>query len=243
MIELFPGADLPEVRTQLEMTVGHGKNTSFEQAGGLIRRLAEPGKLRSLIGQIISDDANLADISTRSYYHANSFLKVVLMTGEESPWKLRLHVWHPQPDASATTTEDIHSHRWDFTTALLTGEYCAREFKMGPGDEYYHFKYLPVGEGQAFSLEMQGRRQLCNVFEAILPAGTVYHINHEVLHSISRSAGKAAASLVLQQPAVQDFTNVYRTSSIDEEPRSEVPVQRPSVDELRAELTQFLAWL
>ncbi|WP_278256800.1 AMP-binding protein [Nocardioides convexus] len=140
-------------------------------------------------------------------------------------------MWHPQPDVTEEVTEDVHSHRWDFTTALLLGEYCAREFRVGEGDEYYHLKYLPVGTDQAFTLEEQGKDRLANVFEANLPAGTVYHIDHSVLHSISRSGGQAAASLVLQRPAVTEYTNVYRRTPIGDEAKVEVPVERPSVDQ------------
>jgi hypothetical protein len=224
--------------------VASGRGTSFQGSDSVVRQLAEPEDLRSVIGQIISDDAVLADIAARSYYHANNFLKVVLLAGDKFPWRLRLHVWHPQPNASGTITEDVHSHRWDFTTALVVGEYFAQEFKIESGTEYYHFKYLPIGQGSnTFSLEEQGKEQLSPVFEAVLPAGTVYHLNHEVLHCISRSAGKAAASLVLQWPAVEGFTNVYRTSPAGEEATTEIEVQRPSVDQLRQELTHFLTWL
>lgn len=243
MVQVLSGATLQEIKDHLEAVVDSGIGNTFQASEPVVRRLAEPGELRSLIGQIIADDDALAEIAARSYYHANNFLKVVLLTSERNPWKLRLHVWHPQPNASGTITEDIHSHRWDFTTALVAGEYFAQEFKIGPGTEYYHFKYLPVGAGQAFSLEEQGKKQLCQVFSALLPVGTVYYINHEVLHCISRSGGKAAASLVLQQPAETDFTNVYRTSPAGEQAKTEIQVQRPSADELRKELTHFLGWL
>lgn len=243
MVQVLSEAALQEIKDQLELVVDSGSSNTFEGSESVVRRLAEPTELRSLISQIIADEDALAEIAARSYYHANNFLKLVLLAGDKNPWKLRLHVWHPQPNASGTITEDIHSHRWDFTTALVVGEYFAQEFKIGPGEEYHHFKYLPVGAGQAFSLEAQGKEQLCNVFSALLPAGTVYHIDHRVLHCISRSAGKAAASLVLQQPAETDFTNVYRTSPVGEQAKTEIKVQRPSVAQLREELTHFLSWL
>ncbi|KOU21879.1 hypothetical protein ADK52_22590 [Streptomyces sp. WM6372] len=243
MVQLLREATLQEIKDHLELVVENGSSMSFQDSESVVRRLSEPNALRSLLGQIMEDEDALAEIAARSYYHANAFLKVVLLAGDKNPWKLRLHVWHPQPDALGTITEDIHSHRWDFTTALVVGEYFAREFQIGPGEEYYHFKYLPVGEGQAFSLEAQGTERLRSVFEAILPAGTVYHISHEVLHCISRSAGKAAASVVLQRPAVEEFTNVFRTSPVAEQGKSEIKVQRPSVDQLRAELAHFLSWL
>ncbi|MFE7778459.1 hypothetical protein ACFU5O_32165 [Streptomyces sp. NPDC057445] len=242
-MQVLAEATLQDVKDHLEAVMGSGPGTTFRGSESVVRQLSEPGELRSLIGQIVSDDDALAEIAARSYYHANNFLKLVLIAGEENPWKVRLHMWHPQPDAPGLITEDIHSHRWDFTTALVVGEYLAQEYRVGPGEEYYHFKYLPVGQGRNFSLEAQGREQLSCVFEAVLPAGTVYHIDHKVLHCISRSAGKAAASLVLQQPAVEDFTNVYRASSGGEQTRTEVEVQRPSVDQLRAELRHFLTWI
>jgi hypothetical protein len=245
MAQVLAEATLQEIKDHLEAVADSGRGTTFQDSQSVVRRLAESRELRSLIGQIISDDATLAEIAARSYYHANSFLKVVLLAGDKNPWKLRLHMWHPQPNASGTVAEDIHSHRWDFTTALVVGEYFAQEFRIGPGKEYYHFRYLPIGQGTTFSLEAQGKEQLSTVFEAVLPAGTVYHINHEVLHCISRSAGKAAASLVFQQPAVEDHTNVYRTSPVREQAGTEieVEVQRPSAAQLRDELTLFLTWL
>ncbi|MEX0174081.1 hypothetical protein [Streptomyces sp. LMG1-1-1.1] len=243
MVQALAGATLQEIKDHLEVLVDSGHGTTFQGSESVVRRLAEPSELRSLIEQIIADEESLADIAARSYYHANNFLKLVLLAGDKNPWRLRLHMWHPQPDASGTITEDIHSHRWDFTTALVVGEYFAQEFKIAPGREYHHFKYLPIGQGKTFSLEAQGKEQLCSVFEALLPAGTVYYIDHKVLHCISRSAGKAAASLVLQQPAVEDHTNVYRTSPVGEQAKTDIEVQRPTVAQLRDELTHFLTWI
>jgi hypothetical protein len=42
---------------------------------------------------------------------------------------------------------------------------------------------------------------------------------------------------------VEGFTDVYRTSPAGEETTTEIEVQRPSVDQLREELTHFLTWL
>lgn len=243
MTQVQAGATLEELKDYLESVEDSGSGTTFQGSESVVQRLAEPAELRSMIGQVCSDEGVLADICARSYHHANNFLKVVLLAGNENPWKLRLHMWHPQPNATGTITEDVHSHRWDFTTALVAGEYFAQEFRIGPGPEYHHFKYRPIGQGNTFSLEAQGKEQLSTVFEAVLPAGTVYHINHEILHCISRSADKLAASLVLQPPAVTEFTNVYRTSPIGEQAKTEIEVQRPSIAQLREHLTHFLSWL
>lgn len=249
MAQIQTGASLQDIKDQLDVVMEKSDTASFEANVSALRGLAAPTELRHMLEQIIDDDDELAEIAARSYYHANNFLKLVLMSGDTSQWKLRLHVWHPQPDVTEEVTEDVHSHRWDFTTALLAGEYCAREFRAIEGesdaDNYQHLKYLPVGADQSFTLEHQGSASLLNVFEAVLPAGTVYHIDHSVLHSISRSGGGGAASLVLQRPAVTEFTNVYRRScgdTIDTEDRVAVKVERPDIPELRDELKRFLNW-
>ncbi|APS20751.1 hypothetical protein ACIQEY_28175 [Streptomyces parvus] len=243
MVQALAGASLQEVKDHLEVVVDSGHGTTFQGSESVVRRLAAPAELRSLIGQIIADEDVLADVAARSYYHANNFLKLVLLAGDKNPWRLRLHMWHPQPDATGSITEDIHSHRWDFTTALVVGEYFAQEFRVGPGTEYHYYKYLPIGQGKTFSLVAQGKERLTSVFEALLPAGTVYHIDHQVLHCISRSAGKAAASLVLQLPAVEEFTHVYRTSPVGEQTKTDIEVRRPTVAQLRDELRHLLTWL
>ena len=243
MAQIRSGASLREIKEQLDVVVEKPDTASFEANVSVLRGLAAPTELTSMLGQIIADEDQLAEIAARSYYHANNFLKLVLMAGDASPWRLRLHVWHTQPDVTEETIEDVHSHRWNFTTALLAGEYCAREFRVDDaGDEYHHLKYLPLGGEESFSLEPQGKARLLNVFEAVLPAGTVYHINHEVLHNISRSGGGSAASLVLQRPAVTEFTNVYRRSAPETEDKVAVTVERPAPVELREELTRFLTW-
>ncbi|KAB1943862.1 hypothetical protein F8271_09555 [Micromonospora sp. ALFpr18c] len=232
------------MRDHLETTGHLGDGKLSERAGAVVRSLAKHDEMRYLIDQTLSDDGQLAEIAARSYYHANSFLKLVLAVGDENAWKLRLHVWHPQSESDRPPREDIHSHRWDFTTALLLGEYNAREYMIAPGEEYHHYKYTPVRADQFFSLEPMGTGQLAQMCESIVPAGTIYHLDHRVLHSIARSHDGPTATLVLQGPTVRDSTNVYRTTPVSEKGGvGQVYVARPSVQQLRAELTQLLRWL
>lgn len=237
MVQLFDNTALPEVYD------GLGEATLSGRGEAVVRSLAKHDVMQSLIDRILSNDAQLAEIAGRSYYHANNFLKLVLMVGDENVWKIRLHVWHPQSEADRPPREDIHSHRWDFTTALVLGEYNAREYMVAPGDEYQHYKYTPVRADQYFSLEALGTEQLAQVFEANMPAGTVYHLDHRVLHSIARSGDGPTATVVLQGPGVRDSTNVYRMTPVSKEGSGEIHVERPPVDQLRAELIQLHRWL
>ncbi|MGW6681157.1 hypothetical protein ACWGBO_14865 [[Kitasatospora] papulosa] len=236
---------LPEVRDRLETIGPLGDGSLSERGGAVVHTLSRRDDMRYLLDGILSDDRQLGEIAARSYYHANSFLKIVLAVGDEKAWKLRLHVWHPRSEADLLPREDIHSHRWDFTTALLLGEYNAREYMIAPGDDYHHYRYTPVRADQHFSLEAMGSEQLAKVCEINVQAGTVYHLDHRVLHSIARSNDGPTATVVLQGPTVRDTTNVYRTSPVSEKEGGAkgIHVERPSVDQLRGELAQLHRWL
>ncbi|MFD4998677.1 hypothetical protein [Streptomyces buecherae] len=236
---------LPEARDRLKTIGSLGGASLSERGEAVVRRLSRRDEMRYLLDGILSDDRQLGEIAARSYYHANSFLKIVLAVGDENAWKLRLHVWHPQSEADLLPREDIHSHRWDFTTALLLGEYNAREYMIAPGDDYHHYRYTPVRADQHFSLEAMGSEQLAKVCESNVQAGTVYHLDHRVLHSIARSNDGPTATVVLQGPVVRDTTNVYRTSPVSGKGGGDkgIYVERPSVDQLRGELAQLHHWL
>lgn len=243
MTQISSIVTLQEIDHQMETAAKLGAEAVTQRGEAIVRRLSAAHEVRNLIEQVLSDDDHLAEIAARSYYHANSFLKVVLMVGDQEAWKLRLHVWHPQPPGAENKMEDVHTHRWDFTTAIVLGAYRALEFGIGPGDEYHHYKYLPVGANQKFSLEFQGREQLYRQFDAILPAGTTYHLDHRVLHSICRASEGPTASIIIQGNVMRDSTNVYRTSPASDQFKSETRVERPTIDQLREELKQFLGWL
>lgn len=234
---------LPEIDHQLHLAGERGEEALFREGEQVVRRLADPGELRSLIEQVLADEARLTRIAARSYYHANNFLKVVLTRGSGDTWKLRLHVWHPQPVGAVLEREDVHSHRWNFTTAIVFGQYNAREFSVGTGEDYHHYNYLPVGDARSFSLVSRGLEQLSTVFDATLPAGTVYHLDHRVLHSISQIDSGPVASIVMQGVPVRDLTDVYRTEPAGNEPKTEKAVHRPSAELLAKELVQFLSWI
>ncbi|MEV5892548.1 hypothetical protein [Nonomuraea fuscirosea] len=243
MTQSSPSAMLQEIGHQMGVAAKLGADATTRQGEEIIHHLGAAQEIRHLIGQVLPDDGLLASIAARSYYHANNFLKVVLMAGDQDAWKLRLHVWHPRSPGTEIKMEDVHSHRWDFTTAIVLGKYRALEFGTGPGDEYHHYKYLPVGENQTFSLEAHGQERLHRLFDAILPAGTTYHLDHRVLHSICRASDGPTASIVLHGPAMRDSTNVFRTSPAGDQVKSETRVERPSVDQLHKELEQFIDWL
>jgi hypothetical protein len=197
-----------------------------------------------LLDSLASDDRWLVEVDSRSYFHANNFAKIVLLSGAEANWKLRLHIWWPQPDKPPGEPEDIHSHRWDFTTSLLAGEYLATEYAVVPnGLEHYQYEYTPAGASSSFKLKSCGQASLVPVFEARLPQGTVYHITHELLHRVSSTSQSVTATLMIQGPALSKTTKVFATAPLVKDQEEDVPLKRMGVASLEQQLDRLRASL
>lgn len=76
----------------------------------------------ALLQAILADHTALEQISHRSYQHGNGFLKVVLL---DRGYKLRLHIWF----AGQSCEENIHDHRWSFSSLILAGALTSEMWK------------------------------------------------------------------------------------------------------------------
>lgn len=229
----------PALRAALSESVERQLAGDTKMVVDAVRDISGPAQLSALILAILADESWLSEIADRSYYHPNNFVKLVLLTGSDPEWKLRLHVWWPRQAAAVAKPEDIHSHRWDFTTALVKGSYVASEFRRGAGTPYYRYEYQTPGHEDSFFMEPRGRDSLSQVFQAWLPAGTVYHISHNVLHRIVSDPGQLTSSVMIQGPVMRDSTDVFTSARIASEPGSRVRIERISLVALREELAHF----
>ena len=80
-------------------------------------------QLVDLLQAILADEVCLTEISQRSYQHGNGFLKVVLLN---HGYKLRLHIWF----AGQPCEENIHDHRWSFSSLILPALYAPTASNM-----------------------------------------------------------------------------------------------------------------
>jgi len=76
---------------------------------------ASRGSIRALLQQSAADPAQVEWTRERSYRHANGFLKLTI--AEARGVRLRMHIW---PTAQ-TWNGNIHNHRWNFASRILTG--------------------------------------------------------------------------------------------------------------------------
>lgn len=235
--------DLRALQAEISDAIGQQISGNITPVMTVVSELSEHKNLNRFIAHLLSDSSWLQRVAGLSYYHANNFAKIVLLANQDRDWKLRLHLWRPQSGPTSDKPEDIHSHRWDFSTALITGEYLTTEFRPGPGVEHYRYEYRSPGSGESFTMSPRGQAELTPVLQARLPAGTVYHISRDVLHRVSGTSHQMTATLMIQGPALSNSTDVYSTSPIVNNAKREIALERIDIPALISELDQFRACL
>jgi hypothetical protein len=198
-------------------------------------KLAQKRRLMHLLRTILASDERLADIASRSYRHANGFDKIVLSTDRSTGEKLRLHVWWPTDGAFE---ENIHNHRWDFATYILSGGYRTDFFlRSHTGRRLFEYRYRPVGAEEHYSLEPRGRVALEQVYSAVLSAGTSYTLDGGVLHRVLVDRQHFTMSLVVQSGATMEATSVFSPTRL----QSDHSAARAPVTDLRERLAACLS--
>src|SRR5688572_21463814 len=107
------------VRSRLDGVMGTESEDALWQRANMAKELGRPDALRDLIGAILGDPIQLEQVASRSYVHANGFDKLVLLGSCAPIYKLRLHIWWP--GRSEPELDNVHNHRWDFSSSVVTG--------------------------------------------------------------------------------------------------------------------------
>jgi hypothetical protein len=149
----------------------------------------------------------------KSYAHPNGFIKIVLFS--QPRFQLRLHLWRiPEVNANGSTG-NAHNHRWNFAAAVLAGAYRYREYREDNGGERFHsYSYEASRGAGSYALVPTGMRRLSCVFDAHLPAGSVYTLAADVVHRVSCETRHRTVSLVLQGPRARSTVEVYAMSAL-----------------------------
>lgn len=93
--------------------------------------------LSSLINRILNDDDLITKIASNSYYHDNGFQKITFFSGKN--FNLRIHIhWNDKEQKKS----NIHDHRWNFSSLILSGGYISEIFEIsdkGLPKELFHY--------------------------------------------------------------------------------------------------------
>lgn len=233
--------DLGPIRARLSAAAHAHRQGNLDALSDAVRSLAGRGELGTMLETLGEDPVSAEAVGARSYYHANRFVKITLLS--DSDYKLRLHLWWPTSDPlGRERTENVHNHRWDFATCLLAGGYRYQEYRTAEhGETYFAYRYRSPGATGAYPLDARGTAELACVFDAAMVAGTAYTVRAEELHRVVQQGRQLTASLMLQSQVRRTETDVFATCDLG--PRLSVPVPALTGGQLTGQLRRFLdAW-
>jgi hypothetical protein len=156
--------------------------------------------LRPALLEMLDDATALTRVAARSYRHANGFVKVVLH--ESEALKLRLHI------AEGTAEENVHDHRWDFASTVLSGRLEHDIFTDVPancGEHFHEWQYLRT-ESSAESRYL-GDAWVSQSLWQTVAAGQSYALRGVHLHRI-RWAEPGTSTLVATFRSVRASTRL-----------------------------------
>ena len=174
--------------------------------------------VEQMLRELQQDPERLAVVVQKSYMHDNGFSKIVL---GESPHggRLRLHVWQQGADAE----ENIHDHRWSFTSRILTGclhnELWDTCIAQAPGAEHYRqFAYRPGRNEDRYGFNEVGRSWIRRTMQRWDDAGTVYSMEPGELHRIvADTALWFTATLVYTAPTELNTNRMFTLRDMEGE--------------------------
>jgi hypothetical protein len=189
---------------------------------------------------ILQSPSMLGGVASLSYRHLNHFDKIVLASFGKDTCKLRLHVWWGE--STDGDMENIHNHRWDFSTVILHGSYRFQLYEIEPGGRGLHeYRYHSPDDSEYYSMERVGGASAECVLDARFGAGASYYLSHSCLHRVSALPQATVVTLMCQGPVRSNATRVLTEGAISNPER--VSAARMSVEELRSKLERVRAIL
>ncbi len=224
---------MTDIRDNLSSLVKLDRSEKQKHACAILESLIESGGVKALLRQF-RDEVSRAkqhEYHSDSYTHDNGFDKIVLSQIPESKIKLRLHIWYPVLGGYKRTPQNIHNHRWDFSSAILLGEVSNVQFDFADeGEVYQHYRYFARGSKEHYDLRHIGVARLRELRMDKKVAGQVYSTSGEKLHRVDIPDGLHAATLVLTHENMNWFENDLlskRLLSADDNVRVVAPALTP----------------
>jgi hypothetical protein len=171
-----------------------------------LARLLEQSSPTGLIHALMDNEESLEKAAYASYRHANGFDKFVLASSPGGP-SVKMDVWWPEDTRGQ---EDVHNHRYSFSSRLLTGELSIEHYELrDDGMPMNHFD-IEIVSRRTDRLNDRGQERVEKRFEASIPAGTTYWLHHQQLHRVVAAPGVLSATLVCQDANARDTSDIFR---------------------------------
>ena len=229
---------------QLEISQVNNSFSSSDSIAAFLETLTLT-RVKRIIKSVLSNRADLEKIADRSYSHPNGFDKIPLVVPSHEEFKVRLHIWWPLEPGQSPSKEDIHDHRWDFCSKIITGQLALENWSELSGLDNNHravtreeYRYHPRGNNEYFSMEHIGCCRLIKTFTSSMHKGSSYSIAYDQLHRATSPSNLLTSTVMIQQAALKTSTRVMVDTPLRKKQRVKSP--RFSPEELRARLERYL---
>jgi hypothetical protein len=168
--------------------------------------IVQHGHLAEYLHDLLEGDAATSPISLPvAYRHPNGFIKLRLASLTDFGWALRLHIW-----AKGSSDYDIHSHRWDFASRVLSGTITEDTYRLVARDaNYAQYRCSPSVEG-CYSLDFQGKCDVELSGRSQYRQDASYERDAETLHLAYTGLASGAVTLFIQGEERKSSTTVIR---------------------------------
>lgn len=213
----------------------HGSDgEGMTEAVQAVQDLTTEGRLTAILKSLLDSPEFLRQAAGSSYTHDNGFDKI-LLAATPGGWRMRLHIWWP---GRGVHTENIHNHRWDFASLLLSGSCRADYYGEHPsGSELHAYTYVR-GEGSTYQHHHVGTRRVVQTMSATMQAGDSYVLTRALMHRIVTDRSRLLATLMLHSPERAGSALTLTPAPTFQEPSSSPG--RFTESQLRQRLTDFL---
>lgn len=159
----------------------------------------------------LQNNENLREMSRQRSVKNNVLAKLVLMTsGTQNPWVLRLHTYPVMNEDTGEVIRDdeehVHYHRWDLTSKFLTGGFINKKYEVAEenkfGKDGFHvYEYeIPSTEktsGQWRTTTALGEKYLHVKDNALYKHGDHVHYPIEIPHSVDSTSISAYTGITI----------------------------------------------
>jgi hypothetical protein len=169
--------------------------------GEALTILSQKKELAILLGNYTQELLGLepSATATNSYVHDNGFDRILLYNNPVNLIKLQLHIWYPLPRPAVREPQLVHNHRWDFSSAIIAGDYTniVFEFDDECPDKYFHYKYFARGTKEHNALEFVGMRSLKVIDSKQHNVGSVYSTESQALHKVDIPDDRLVSTMII----------------------------------------------
>jgi hypothetical protein len=204
-----------------------------------VAEMGRPDSVRAILSDIVEDDDQVVRSAGLSSSHPLGFDKLVLHA--TARYQVRLHVWWPHLRAPR---EDIHDHRFDFISSVVTGRLYVENYAQSAAAPRRMSGYTEkhaLGTG-SYDFAPLGSLQVSQIGSSILQPGSVQFTSAEILHRVRAVEGELTVTFFVKAPVAGRAKTTVLISN-DAEPPAQVGGSMLTTEGFRERMTSVLAAL